>query len=280
MLSVVKHGFNYVRFDIFWETRVQLTSKIAIRNRLSKPIIHLYATCWNEARIVPYFMDHYSKFVDEFHIYDNMSSDSTVERLARHKNVTITPFDTGGTFDEATLLQIRNNEWKKSRGFADFVIVCDMDEFLFHPEMTSLLRLLKKHAFTVVKPHGYNMVSENLPEFDGVRAITQLIRTGVPDEKNYSKTIFFNPMLKDINFGPGCHKSHPQGTIKQYHSSRLKLLHYKLVDRETIARKTEGCRERMSENNKRHGWSRHYMKPEDQAIREFDHMLSLGRKII
>ena len=279
-VTVLKKGFNHVKFDILWEARIQRFARHTTRQHSPKPVIHLYTVCWNEERIAPYFMDYYSQFVDAFYIYDNMSSDSTVERVSRYKNVTVIPFDTKGTFDEATLLQIRNKEWKQSRGRADFAIVCDMDEFLYHPELMSLLHLLKRHSFTLVKPCGYNMVSEHLPEFDGVHSITQLINTGIDAKKNYSKSILFSPVLKEINFSPGCHKCAPVGPVKQFQSSRLKLLHYKFVDRELILQKTRECQARLSETNKRHGWSRHYVKTDEQVQSEFDDFMAAREKVI
>lgn len=279
-VSRLKAGLIHIQFNIIWEARIQRLARRAKQTPLKKPIIHLYAVCWNEERIVPYFMDYYSQFVDAFYIYDNRSSDSTVERLARHKNVTIIPFDTGGTFDEAALLKIRNNEWKKSRGKADFVIVCDMDEFLYHPEMPSFLHLLKRHAFTVVKPHGYDMVSEQLPEFDGAHPITDLIKTGFDSQRNYSKTVLFSPELDDIHFSPGCHKSFPTGRVKRFQSDHLKLLHYKFVNRDLILQKIQRCRARLSETNKQHGWSGHYEKPDAQVMQEFDTMLAIRRTVI
>ena len=276
----IKEVIDHIRFNIVWEARIQRLARHSKQTPKKKPIIHLYAICRNEEQIIPYFMSHYQPFVDEFNIYDNRSSDSSLERLARYDNVTIIPFDTGDTFDEAAHMQIKNNAWKKSRGKADFVIVCDMDEFLYHPEMASFLYLLKQHSFTVVRPHGYDMVSEQLPEFDGVHPITQLIKTGFDSWRNYSKTVLFSPTLEEINFSPGSHRASPQGRVKLFRSDHLKLLHYKYVDRNKIIQKTQTCRARLSETNKKHGWGRHYEKSDAQVMREFDSMLSIRRTII
>jgi len=278
--TVLRKGFDHIKFDILWEAQIQRFARHTNRFPLQKPVIHLYTVCWNEERIAPYFMDYYRQFVDAFYIYDNMSSDSTVERLSRYKNVTVIPFDTKETFDEASLLQIRNNAWKQSRGIADFVIVCDMDEFLYHPELMSLLYLLKRHSFTLVKPSGYNMISEHLPESDGVQTITQLIKTGIDAQKNYSKSILFSPILEEINFSPGSHKCAPVGQVKQFQSSQLKLLHYKFVDRELILQKTRECQARLSETNRQHGWSRHYIQTDEQVKINFDLFMSARKKVI
>lgn len=278
--SRIRLRIDQTRFDNLWERRIQRLAETTDPGTLTRPIIHLYATCRNEEKIIPYFIDHYSAFVQQFYIFDNCSTDTSVERLSRHKHVTVIPFETGGQFDEGTLMRIRNNEWKKSRGKADFVIVCDMDEILFHPRIDILLHLLHARKYTLVKPTGYNMTSMSLPEFDGSQAITQLIRTGIDAKNHYSKTILFSPTLDQINYSPGSHKAFPEGRIKRYQSSALKLLHYKFVDRDNILRKTQEYRNRMSESNKAHGWGRHYMKTDDETLAEFDRVFSRGHPVI
>lgn len=226
------------RFNHVWEARIRRHANRHTGQAVTPPVIHLYATSWNSDRIVPYFINYYSRFVSEFHIYDNQSSDTTCKILARYPNVEVTSFDTGGTMNEEALMNIRNNAWKSSRGRADFVIVCDMDEFLYHAAMPSFLALLKQNRFTIVKPHGYDMISNILPPFDGKQDIMQRIKTGIDSRKNYSKTILFSPELEEINFSPGCHKSSPVGRVKFFTSDHLKLLHYKYVDRAMIDRKS------------------------------------------
>lgn len=246
----------------------------------SKPVVHLYAVCWNESLIAPYFIDHYSKFVDAFFIYDNMSTDMTNILLSRHGNVTVIPYDTGNTFNDAANLEIKNTAWKQSRGKADFVVVCDMDEFLYHPDMLSALRLLAKDGYTVATPHGYNMISRSLPEFNGKQAITELIRTGLDARQDYSKSILFSPELEDINFTPGSHKCSPKGRVKRFTSNHLKLLHYKYIDREHIRSKMQIYSTRLSDINRAHGWGNHYEQPVQETLLKFDQRVLLAKEVI
>ena len=53
--------------------------------------IHLYSVCYNEEIILPYYLNHYSKFVDKITVYDNFSTDSSVEIL-KQNNVEVIPF--------------------------------------------------------------------------------------------------------------------------------------------------------------------------------------------
>lgn len=54
--------------------------------------IHLYAACWNEERIIPFFLQHYEPLVDRIIIYDDHSTDRSVELLRASPKVEIRPF--------------------------------------------------------------------------------------------------------------------------------------------------------------------------------------------
>ena len=278
--TLLLKGINLIRFDLIDETRIRIHSRNNGLKKSGKPVIHLYSVCWNQAEIIPYFMNYYSEFVDSFYIHDNMSSDDTPALLARYNTVTVIPYDTDNTFNDAVNQDIKNTAWKQSRGKADFVIVCDMDEFLYHPHMLSLLRFLKQGAFTLVKPHGYDMVSPALPPFNGTQKITDLIKNGIYAPGYLSKTLLFSPELEAINYSPGCHKAAPEGRIKPYESKNLKLLHYKFIDRGSVLNKTKLYRSRLSAINKEHGWGGHYIKPDEQILAEFDYIVSQGNKVI
>ena len=56
--------------------------------------------------------------------------------------------------------------WKRSRGSADWVIVIDIDEHLFHPDLTEVLMRYKTLGITIVPALGYQMISEEFPRPD------------------------------------------------------------------------------------------------------------------
>lgn len=269
------------RFNRLWESRIRRAARRRRAYPLEKPVVHLYSVCWNEERIIPHFMAYYGRFVDHFTIYDNGSTDSTLRLLASYPNVTVIETGRGGVFDERANLQIKNTAWKAAAGKADFVVVCDMDEFLFHENLDVLLALMKKHGFTVLRPLGFQMVSERLPAYEGKALLTELVNMGLKDEHNYSKTVLFDPnRLSEINFKNGCHRSFPEGVVKPFRSDCAKLLHYKYVDREEILRKTRTYRHTFSEESRAKGWGRHYLKTDQEMMKIFDQMLGDGRRVV
>ena len=55
--------------------------------RRRKLIVHVYAQCWNEAEMLPFFFRHYDGLVDQYFIYDDGSDDGSSELLSIHPKV-------------------------------------------------------------------------------------------------------------------------------------------------------------------------------------------------
>lgn len=221
--------------------------------------IDVYSICYNEEFILPYFIRHYNQFSRNITIYDNNSTDSSLE-IIKSNNINLITFETEGRYQEDKQIYIRNNCWKNSD--ADWVIICDMDEFLFHP---NLLNYLENTKNNLIFGRGYEMMSEYLPTTNN--QIYDEIKNGYPMDEfpsynlpylksNYSKGILFKPSeIKEINYGPGSHYCSPIGNIisnvkelpieNSHHIvypvvyDDFKLLHYKYLSREYVEYKNK-----------------------------------------
>ncbi|MBB3188408.1 glycosyltransferase family 2 protein [Microbacter margulisiae] len=241
------------------------------------PVVHLYAVCWNEEKIIPFFLIHYNEFVDHYYIYDNYSDDTTDSLLSAQSNITVLKYDTGGTFNDLAHQQIKNNAWKQSRGKADFVIVCDMDEFLYHPEIKSFLtvHLTNKSIF---QPHGFEMISAYYP--DATKSITQSVKTGFPSHY-FNKMILFDPhRITEINFKPGAHEAYPEGIVKISQYDELKLLHYKNLGIEYMLNRINMYRKRLSQVNRELEMGLQYEHENQAIIEEFQRNLHVAAPVI
>src|ERR1700722_20355846 len=54
--------------------------------------IHVYSICWNERRMIEYFLRHYETFAERIVIYDDDSDDGTKEILLAHNKVEVRRF--------------------------------------------------------------------------------------------------------------------------------------------------------------------------------------------
>jgi glycosyltransferase involved in cell wall biosynthesis len=54
--------------------------------------VHLYAQCWNDEFMLPFFFRHYDSFVDRYVIFDDGSTDQTLSILSNHPRVDVRRF--------------------------------------------------------------------------------------------------------------------------------------------------------------------------------------------
>lgn len=259
-------------YNLFLEKKWKIMKRI---QGIDHPVVHVYAVCWNEEKIIPFFLSHYNEFVDHYYIYDNYSDDKSDELLSKQSNISVIKYDTGGTFNDIVHQQIKNTAWKQSRGKADWVIVIDMDELIYHP---NLIGFLNSSVDTVFNPSGFNMVTDKFPQ--SKLKITEQIQTGIPDEK-YTKMILFNPhRIVDINYMPGAHEAYPEGIIRITKINELKLLHYKNLGVDYVLNRIEIYRNRLSETNRKMKYGIEYEKEYQKIIEEFNTSLNLCKRVI
>jgi glycosyltransferase involved in cell wall biosynthesis len=85
-------------------------------------------------------------------VMDNESDDRSVEIIQSYPNAEVRTYQSNSQIRNDIYLEIKNNIWKESRGKADWVIVCDTDEVLFHPDIANKLDELKEKGYSIVKP--------------------------------------------------------------------------------------------------------------------------------
>jgi len=204
-------------------------------------ITHLYTITWNEADILGFFFRHYDPWIDRYVIYNNGSTDGTLELLKAHPRVEIRQFEwTVPISFVQSHTEMQNRVWKESRGKADWVIITAIDEHLHVPgiPMRDYLQDCRARGVTLIPAMGYQMVSDAFPNDDELLCETRTM--GVADV-NFSKLSIFNPdTLKETRFGGGRHHVSPMGELRYPARDRLLLLHYKHLGFErTFARYKE-----------------------------------------
>jgi hypothetical protein len=240
--------------------------------------IHVYAICWNEENLLPFFLDHYSSFCDKIFIYDNRSSDRSREIISSYPKSILRDFDTGNQIRDDLYLKVKNQEWKKSRQIASWVIVCDIDEFFYHQEPKEYLKRIKSSGYNIVKPKGFNMVSEEYPVV-GI-PITSQVTNGVAFEPE-SKLCAFNPnLIEEINYSAGCHSARPIGKNVTIHTGEAFLLHYKFLGRENYIKRNIEYQKRLSSVNIQRNWGAHYLQSREAHESTFDGTLKTSNKVI
>jgi len=241
--------------------------------------IDCYTVAYNEEKMIGFFLEHYSKFCRNITVFDNYSTDSTADIVNQYnnKNIFIEQFDSGNTINDSIYLQIKNNCWKNSD--ADYVIIVDCDEILYHPNIISFLESTKRPIY---KPYGFDMVSDIFPEKG--KSIVEQITEGVISPL-YSKMCIFSPIhVREINYQLGCHVAWPSLHQGEYISSHvdddLKLLHYKNLSFEYRFNRHENYGKRLSDFNLATRSGMHILNDKEVQYSEFLTFYNNRSKII
>jgi glycosyltransferase involved in cell wall biosynthesis len=210
--------------------------------------IHVYTFCYNEKKLIPFALQYWQKFAAKVIVYDNGSTDGSIEALEAFNHIKndfieIRHFVYPRGIDDFQLQNMKNNIWKESRYVADFVCVCDMDEFLYTDDIVNVLQDMKSSGATIIKPQGINLFSFNLPKYDGIQLMHEIINRGALSD-SMSKCVLFNPNeIQEIGYDPGCHVCHPVGNVVYYTDNKFFLYHAKylslnyLLDRYHMSKK-------------------------------------------
>jgi glycosyltransferase involved in cell wall biosynthesis len=241
--------------------------------------ITLYTFLYNEQEILPYFLKHYSQYVNKIVVYDNNSTDRSIQILNDWKDceIEIREYNTNNQYDERSIIQLKNNCWKDDT--SDYIIVCDVDELLYHP---NLIEFIEKQPFTdYYTPQGFHMMGEEIPT-DYTKQIYDIIKIGSRDDQYDKNVLFKRKNITETNYSPGCHASRFKGesNLMNYSGLELKLLHYKWLSFEYVYEKHTHYSTRISNHSKSHKYGQHYTMGRDWMKRTYDDLKNKAKQII
>ncbi len=119
--------------------------------------------------MLPFFFRHYDSLVDRYFIHDNGSTDRSLEILRANPKVAVGEFRVDGASFVREAQRFNNECWKQSRGQAEWVIVCNIDEHLYHPDWDAIPERVANGDVAGCAPDGYNMYCDKFPESTGRR---------------------------------------------------------------------------------------------------------------
>jgi hypothetical protein len=245
--------------------------------------ICLCTICFNEEKLLPFFLDYYSNFVkvDKMVFLDGNSTDKSHEIIKSYDIAELIIDNQEDGADEKKFRDIRNNVWKKYREDYDFVIVCDIDEFLYHPNIREKLKEYKDRDVTIPLIKGYDMISQSFPIFEKGKYITDLIKTGLIEDHWLAKKVIFNPKkIEEINYRYGSHDCDPIGDIIHNDEEELFLLHYKWLSYDYMTKRYQFLSSRRSKWNIDNGACTHWVENSLITKEEFDYKYQTSINVI
>lgn len=209
----------------------------------------------NEEFILPFFLDHYTALGDVV-LFDNGSTDGTIDIAKSYPNVSIVYFDTQDKLNDYALTEIRNKGWVPYKDSYDYCIVVDSDQIIYHPNLKDYLQKCFNDGMTFLGTVGYQMLSEELPRYNGT-PIYEQIRTGAEYWTLSIKPVF-NPKKVSPSYDHGQHSAFPKGEVVSPEETELKTLHYRWLSYDYFMSKCHVRNSELSDWNKAVGAGVHY----------------------
>lgn len=192
----------------------------------------VFALCYNQAEILPFWLRHYAAFADELAVWDDHSTDGSRELLQANPKVVLRDWPYQSGIEEDLFLQFAYEWYPRAHPAYQWAIWVDTDEFIYHPDILGVLAEADRRNIEVIKPYGYNMMHEGLPKDDG-HQIWELARKGV-HAPLYSKPVIFKPNCT-VRWTRGKHELE-NCKPRLWLDSNVKLLHYRYLGYEYTKR--------------------------------------------
>jgi len=219
--------------------------------------------------MIEYFLRHYEAFAERIVIYDDDSDDGSKEILLAHNKVEVRQF-VRSDHDSLELSRIAtfNHCWKEARGTADWVIIVDCDEFVFHPRIDEYFATQKHNGVTIIPTLGFQMVTDQFPG-EGEYLAKSHTR-GCPFDRRNKPCVFDPSAIREINFSVGMHSAQPVGLQSLPPKDELMLLHYKYLGVDYLCCRHLELSSRRGSVEKANQWSSHWENTAEQLRGAFD----------
>lgn len=187
----------------------------------------------DEEALLPAFLRHYAGFCDSIVVWDNGSTDRTVEIARAHPKVEVRSFRSEG-FDTPSVLRVLGETRRESVGAFDWCLFPDCDELVMSRIRGDERRVLEGAVADVLVPRGYCLVQRpGEGALDPARDVLSQrrwgYRSGPESAGHYSKPIVLRPGT-EIEWAPGRHEARfPEGTAVA-DSPDLVLIHCDTAD--------------------------------------------------
>lgn len=200
-----------------------------------------------------FFLRHYEPLVSRFVVYDNGSTDRSLELLAARGDVEVRPFprDRPESF-VLSAKALQDECWKESRGVADWVIVTAVDEHLYHPRLPSYLASCRQRGVTCIPALGYQMVTSAFPS-PGEHLATSRT-SGMPDVLMSKLRVFDPDAIEEVDFAVGGHSAAPRGRLRFPWRDELLLLHYKYLGLDFVRARSARLLEELDDHDRIRSW--------------------------
>lgn len=252
--------------------------------------IVVYTFCYNEIPILPFVVQYWKLFATKVVVYDNESTDGSQAFLKSIPFIELRSYNTNGQLDDFKLQELKNSVWKESRGYADFVVVCDLDECIWSRNMNLTLQRLHQARVAAISPYMCNLISHDFPKCQS-NLVHQVVdhyyddywpSNDGPGRGLKRKMLVFDPSrVVETNYKVGCYESTPaiEDGYSLAETNDILCMHLHDVGLARKIQRYSERRKRMSKVNIEEHLSDFYLESPSQTIADFTEDLKRSKSV-
>lgn len=159
--------------------------------------------CKNEEDIIPFCIQYWSRIADKVIVYDNHSTDSSVELLSKHDWIEVRTFDSEGQND-VIQKQVKEKAYLEFKDKYDIIIISDMDEVFYFNDFKAISEAFVNGGYNVLMTPIYSLCEDSKPPYSEDKLLHQQCHKFYKQKMNhmtgfsdYSKLSIFNTKTTD-----------------------------------------------------------------------------------
>ena len=207
---------------------------------------------YNESKMIPYIMPYYERLgFDKLYIYDNESTDDTVELLKQYPFVEIRTFKTNGK-NNRIQSELKTNFAKQHQNQNDaWLYISDFDEVIYYNgDFKKYLEQKDSQGYTYLNQTMIEPISDKFPN-NLIHENCEICHIWKDISGGAKMTLFKSNKIKDVIYGPGAHtvQISSKSVLKSLNYQEIKSFHIKYIDYDYCLERTKFAQKRRSQED-------------------------------
>ena len=234
--------------------------------------------CKDEMDILPFVKQYWERIGCDVVVYDNGSTDGSIEYLLKLPYATVKHFDSDG-HNDVIHKQVKEQAYLEYKDDYDIIIITDMDEVFYFNDFNALCDVFISQGYNVLATPIYTLCETGMPLYDDSKLLHQQCHKFYKQRMNhmqgfddFSKLSIFNTKTTDeVKMSVGQHyvQTIPQMRILLSNGDFNLHINKGLFGPEYYANKRKKMGGNLSQTNIKGGMGAEYLKSENELIQEY-----------
>lgn len=233
--------------------------------------------CYNEMDVLPFVHKYWERIgVSKVVVFDNGSTDGSLEYLSKLPYVELRHFDSNGQND-LIQKQVKEEAYREYKNSYDIMIISDMDEVFYFYDFEATVKRFIDGSYNCMVTPIYSLCEDLKPQPEEGKYLHQLCHKFYKQKMNHMKgfekvskiSIFNCKITDDIGMSVGQHYVYTR-PMKIMLSNDGFCLHIdKGLSEDFYVAKRKKMAENLSDTNKKYGMCVEYSKSEEASRKEY-----------